>query len=367
MTQMSQSGDDSFANWRAYHLFYHADRSLMLRELINPLVSELVRSGLIERFYFIRYGVGGPHVRLRWRAKDETSAVLAETRLGEQAAQFLARWPSSDSMPPEKIRLITRSLLRSGHPEAELIFSDNSWHRAPLDFEFKRYGGTENFDYSLDMFCLSSIWTLQMLKEHEHAGAGWIRSAMLRMAVSLAWGLAKDEDDLMGLADYCRHFFDERVAAAVKYGDEVFARQTAQIIELLGAVLENLTDQEEISDLTALAAGAGALSGRLAELSPEAHRYLAISHIHMTANRLGLTNPEEVYLSRMLWRGIRKIRFESPQVWRRLWDRRSDFIDHAQVHSLAGLAEAELNFFAASRRLKNSGRVWNRASPTKTT
>jgi Lantibiotic biosynthesis dehydratase C-term len=217
-----------------------------------------VRGGLVERFYFVRYGAGGPHVRLRWRARDETSAVLAESRLGEQAAQFLARWPSSDSMPPEKIRLITRSLLRSGHPEADLIFSDNSWHRAPLDFEFKRYGGTENFDYSLDMFCLSSVRTLQMLKEHEHASPGWIRSEMLRMAVSLAWGLAEDEDDLMELADYCRHFFDERVAAAVKYGDEVFARQTAQIVELLETVLQNLTDQEDISGLIALAARAGA-------------------------------------------------------------------------------------------------------------
>jgi hypothetical protein len=175
---------------------------------------------------------------------------------------------------------------------------------------------------------------------------------MLRMAISLAWGFAKDEDDLVELADYCRHFFDERVGPAAKYGDEVFARQTTQIVELLRAVLEDLANPEDISGLAALTAGAGAISSRLGELSTEASRYLATSHIHMTANRLGLINPEEVYLSRILRRGVEKIRTESPQAWRKLWATRYDFIRYVQSHSLAGFAETELGLLA-SRCLEN--------------
>jgi hypothetical protein len=41
-----------------------------------------------------------------------------------------------------------------------------------------------------------------------------------------------------------------------------------------------------------------------------AHSNIGISHLHMTANRLGLKNPEEVYLGRMLWRAARELLLE---------------------------------------------------------
>jgi hypothetical protein len=80
------------------------------------------------------------------------------------------------------------------------------------------------------------------------------------------------------------------------------------------------------------------LSPLLAELPEKARWYLAASHIHMTANRLGLTNGEEVYLSRMLFRAVETLRRATPAVWRNFRDANAGFAWRANRHSIAETA-----------------------------
>jgi hypothetical protein len=43
---------------------------------------------------------------------------------------------------------------------------------------------------------------------------------------------------------------------------------------------------------------------------------VAASHIHMTANRLGVNNAEEIYLLRLLLRAYNSLRTAEPGIWK---------------------------------------------------
>src|SRR6202008_1537114 len=53
------------AQWQATHGFYASNANPMLVEGIAPLIDRLRERGLIERWFFIKYWLEGPHVRLR--------------------------------------------------------------------------------------------------------------------------------------------------------------------------------------------------------------------------------------------------------------------------------------------------------------
>lgn len=330
---------DALANWRAYHVFYHSDRNRMLRHLVRPVVGELLDAGAIDRFFFVRYDLGGPHLRLRWRVTDETASAFAEGVLAERAVVFFARWPSKEPVPEDQIRRTNRWLLEIDpllRPEDDLVYPDNTWKRLPMQFEVDRYGGLDRLPASLDLFYLSSACVLRLIGEHGEdsgLGSGWKRMTMLRLALRLAWGLAGDsESALLLLAGYGPELMRDRFAPCVEQGDAMFDRKREQMLEMVGRELEGLAAGE--ADPDGLAAGASSLAASVEGLPAAAQWFLAASHIHMTANRLGLINAEEVYLSRMLGRAVEAFRAQEPQVWERLWSAHADFTRRARCRSL---------------------------------
>ena len=70
----------SDADWLSFHAHYHGDRDLPLRHAVASLVRRLRDDGLLESFFFMRYSLGGPHIRLRLRpAAGGADPVREET------------------------------------------------------------------------------------------------------------------------------------------------------------------------------------------------------------------------------------------------------------------------------------------------
>lgn len=338
-----------WTNWRAYYLFYHADRDFLLRHLLRPLVSELLDLALIDRFFFVRYGLGGPHVRIRWCARSDQAANLAEARLAEHVSLFFSQWPSTQPLSPDKIRAHNRGLLSVDEvvdTGEDQVYPDNSWHRGPLLIEVERYGGPERVDASLNHFCLSSVEVLEMLDEHAESGSGWVRAAMIRLALRLAWGLTSNEEEFINYATYAKDFFGDRLRRCTEEGERVFSRTSSQIVGMVRDELTKLARAEEC--LTSLAAAAAVLADRISA-SP-GYKYIAASHIHMTANRLGLLNPDEVYLSGILMPAIETWRSQFPDEWRSMWNSHPGFVDRARHFDLAEMVNARLQNMKANKR-----------------
>ncbi|MDA6131158.1 hypothetical protein OSK38_27810, partial [Escherichia coli] len=60
-------------NWKAYHVFYHGNLDILIQQCIKPITKKLLSEGIAEKFFFIRYWEGGPHIRLRVNQLAEDS------------------------------------------------------------------------------------------------------------------------------------------------------------------------------------------------------------------------------------------------------------------------------------------------------
>ena len=72
-------------HWVSLHLFYHDNPMPLLVECVQPMIKELYARHLLQRFFFIRYWQGGPHIRLRLlpsnEAMREALMALVTTRI----------------------------------------------------------------------------------------------------------------------------------------------------------------------------------------------------------------------------------------------------------------------------------------------
>src|SRR5207253_7544115 len=90
---------------------------------VSPVVSTLLHRGWIDCFFFLRYSLGGPHVRLRLRAPQENRTAVADTtRRG--ADLFLSRTPSSRPLDEDLIRRQNLSILESDAHETDASRSE---------------------------------------------------------------------------------------------------------------------------------------------------------------------------------------------------------------------------------------------------
>ncbi|HEX2202865.1 MAG TPA: lantibiotic dehydratase C-terminal domain-containing protein [Longimicrobium sp.] len=314
--------------WRAWHLFYHGDRDRLLSELVRPLAAALWAEGEATGFYAVRYGLGGPHVRLRLRPAPGRAGAVGE-RVVRAAEAFYSRAPSTAPMDDEAVRRLNRSIAPSDPLAAgleDVVHPDNSVLEAPVVFEVERYGGPARFGHALDFFALSSAATLRFLAAHAGDSAGRRLTHVFRLIAGVAWGLAEDGDDFTGLVGYAVRFFSATPLAGLSpHGDAAFERNRDAYVRCLRAELAALAAGEGIDappSPRALAGAARALAREIALPGGDAGAEWRIraGQLHMTANRLGLLNPDEFYLCHLLARAARALAEDDPAFWRDLWE-----------------------------------------------
>ena len=298
----SGSSYSSSHQWIGCHFHYHASQDLLLQDLLVPWVRAHLAAGTIDRFFFIRYALGGPHVRLRCRLEPGADAGEILSAADIAAQRFFARHPSRQPWEDELVRRRNRAILANDPAEHDdSVYPDNSFRAVPFQPETERYGGVELLAVSLELFTLSSVAALETL-----AGCGASRglqlNAFLRHLGRQARGSAADGEELLdllaGLSRPAQNFFPRVVERA----DSVFSNQPEVFALLLADALEGGAGQAELAD------GAAWLRRCLAAIDEAARKRVLTSHMHMSANRLGLSNAEEAYLYRLLHRAGEELR-----------------------------------------------------------
>jgi hypothetical protein len=301
-------------SWLSFHLFYHGDRDRLLLELAQPLAGSLLNEGCIDRFFFLRYTLGGPHVRLRFRALPEWDVEI-QSRVEVAAAAFFDACPSMTPKAEAEIRENNRRILATDPNEHDdAIYPDNSLQTVPFRPEVDRYGGPALLDHSLDFFAASSASCLEFLASHQ--GMPWSRRSphVFRLLARLALGFARDVGELSAILDYPTVTWGDSMAAIAAEGDRVFERNRRSFHQLFRAAIDDLFKPVSSPDTER----ARALAWAISEAPLSTRRTILTSHLHMTANRLGLSNVEEVYLGRILWRAAAEALAANPAVGGRL-------------------------------------------------
>lgn len=280
------------ALWSGCHLHYHGDQSLLLVRLLIPLLRRGVSAGTVERFFYVRSALGGPHLRLRVRTPSDSAATDLRRSLTAEASRFFAAFPSSDPWPPERIRRSNQAILCNDPAESDdRVHPDQTVRFEPFRPEVERYGGPRALPWSLDLFVLSSLACLEGLQR-----AGRLAAA-IRILGSQAVASAAGPAELAGLLSGMVARAPAAFAPAVDRADAAFEERGAAVAETLASGLA-----EGAGGPGTLAAGARRLRELLADAGEPVRGEVLLSQLHMTANRLGLTNPQEVYVLRLLER-----------------------------------------------------------------
>jgi hypothetical protein len=350
---MSKIGEpEPGSRWVSYHLFYHASLDLLLLELVLPVLRELWSRNRLRRFFFIRYPMGGPHVRLRLFGGPEDREAAAEV-LARQAADFFARRPSTTPEDENVIRERNQRLLQSNPDEIDAVYPDNSFSELPFRPEVERYGGEALIERSLELFSLSSASTLALLESCASEERPRLLGAAMQVLLRQALGFAADGEELTRLVAY--PIPDGGGPSLVTdRADKEFERQPESYVQLLSEEIESsftLGPPYEPEGFL-LTEASRRLKRHLEGVSAPVRWRILSSQLHMTANRLGLRNPEEVYFARILWRAAQEVSVSNPSLWQSLREaERKPGSSEAELADLIPQSLEELLREAPRRRL----------------
>ena len=275
MREISQQGRAQ-PEWCSYHIFHSLSGDPVLRGLVLPAVRELWSSQRFLRFFFIRYGEGGLHVRLRFLCRVEEDRQEIAATLATRAAEFFDL----------------------GDDAAGRIIA------APFEPETERYGGTELLGHSLDFFCLSSVHTLQQVERHQDKPR--LLALALRTLVRQALGFVSEANELARLTAYTVNGDWKRRTPLEERADREFEGRREDYLRLLAEEIEGSfqSGARRLTDML-LAEGALLLSQLTRGADGPVRWRIQSSQLHMTWNRMGIRNLEEIYLGRILWRAVR--------------------------------------------------------------
>lgn len=305
-TREAEAPEEEGRQWLSGHLYYHDNLDRAARGYVHPLVATLARAGAITSFFFIRHGLGGPHIRLRLRPVSG-AGERALDEMEHVARTFLTREPSTRSLEEDSIRRSNTAILKSDpHEVDDAVYPDNSYSVVPFRPEVERYGGLGRFRFSLDYFTLSSVAAIDFLFRFRDAA----RSVQLAQAYGLllrqALGFATGEDELADLLRYGVDWLGQHLPKVVEKGEDVARSQMELFLQLLFSSLDEARiarariEASSLSPSGLLVAGASRLSAAIGRAERGSRLRIGASQLHMTASRLGLTHAEEVYLSRIL-------------------------------------------------------------------
>lgn len=303
--------------WHSVHLFlggalYGAPFDRVLAGVAVPWVRELERRGWIDRWFFIRYGERGPHLRLRVHGEAE--------RIGGEVAPALRAWaeerfPGVSSELPEP-PTTTRPPSDEDDPPPDVVAV------VPVAYEpeWDRYGGRAGLPVAEALFHRSSEAALRLLEGTEGKRPARLGRALLATATLLhafvpdraaaaafarayATGylrtLVEDEEGRASLERAWRDGYEGQAGTLGLYLEETWGRldRGEPLTEALDAWRDDVAEAR--ARLLAAAEG-GALEMRGHRLDAAlAVRSIVPSYVHMHSNRLGVTIPEEMYLTWM--------------------------------------------------------------------
>jgi hypothetical protein len=296
---------ESRDNWISVHVHHHGDLDAILTRHVAPITRSLIDSERALSYFFIRYWNGGPHLRLRIlpnTREDERALAeeVAET-ITEQIGWHPAPNGAREAYLAQAALLRQRSGPSTGELEAvEPFHSDSSVEQRDYEFEAYRFGGWAARGGAEALFFESSEiaraivgHTLGDLNQR----LGW--AILLMAVVPFSLGLAQREavEAYDRYAETARHLFPDHASSfPTSLGFPAYEQRADQVQDAIATAVDAKDGR------TAVGRWRAALQGCVANLNDPLA--VAMSHLHMMNNRLGVPMAEELYLAHLLARGF---------------------------------------------------------------
>ncbi|HLU95735.1 MAG TPA: thiopeptide-type bacteriocin biosynthesis protein [Thermobifida alba] len=328
--------------WVAFHVFYASDANPIVVEAVRPLVAELRAEGKISRWFFIKYWMEGPHLRVRFKPSEESLREEVAERARRTLEDFLRRRPALYDIDSDGLDELYKQMFVAEYGEerwqaeygatgAIPLRPNNTVEQRPYEQELGRYGGPVGMDIAEWHFEHSSDVVAELLAfSNTH-----VRPVLLGLAAQLslmsAYAFLRDDAAVLRFFQRYRAFWESSYERPDEEHLESFDRSYARTRDSLLARIDRirhvcaeehadarsrieqkwLDHQAELYRRVTDAAARGELAfsrrgGAAATVdAPEdLATVLLSSYIHMTNNRLGAAILDEVYLSYLVEKAL---------------------------------------------------------------
>ncbi|MCW3104368.1 MAG: putative Lantibiotic biosynthesis protein [Bacteroidetes bacterium] len=325
-------------HWLSIYLIYNEPWEKLLTECLNPFAKSIIEKSLAERFFFIRYWEKGPHIRLRFEGKAEDLEKI-KSLAAKVFCDYFIKYPSFREEP---------AWLKS-LPEEQQWFPDNSVRYVPYEPETQRYGGPVGLHIAEKQFQSSSSAVLSLIEDSQDWDYTSALGAAIQLHLSFAYAMGMDLDETLrfftctfeGWLPRAYYFFEKDITAeeladrrekTLEAFKSTFEKQKESLVpfheSFWQALLENNEFEQEwlnkwIREMKARSNELKTAQQENTLICPETfgERYpadipaatrerwiLYDSYIHMTNNRLGITNRDEGYLGYIINESLKHLK-----------------------------------------------------------
>lgn len=326
------------AEWMAVHIHYTSNPNPLLAACLGPMLEELEADGQITQFFFIRYWLEGPHVRLRLRPAPGVDPDALAARVEQCCAEFFRKRPAVYEVDAEQVEDMYHSMFLSEYTQEEWdarygsegrmpIQPNNSVHRAQYAPEYTRYGGSHGMELSEWHFEQSSRHTIDLVSRvNMHLRTvtfGLSTQMMVVMAGTFIPDRARLHDFLENYEDYwARLYVDsdvdwkERYELAMEDLDSRVPQRLRDVHDFTLGLRESsvaflnswrdhcraLRDRIEEATAQGLVTFGTEDDGKplVVDDSEQTLQVFLGSFLHMHNNRMGVTPNDESYLAHVL-------------------------------------------------------------------
>jgi|SRR5579863_1520390 len=331
-------------HWMSIHIFYYGSPDALIVNCIAPLIEELRKRDLLHRYFFIKYWMEGPHVRLRLLPAGQDCEAEIQSITEQAITSYLKQRPALYQPDAKALSPFYKSLFIAEYGQAKWlekygedgmisIRPNNSFAYIPYEPEYFRYGGIDGIELAEWHFDQSSDIIIELLREVNVRVPTILLGISIQLSLPLFYGFFADDQQVMDAFDNYIGFWQnnysssgnfeaynkkyQRMAPYLQQRILEIKRQmvthTATLTPIEAAWKAHIHELHTRVDSFIADRSARLMDGWIDETGESAidaplrnqdtknvYHILLNSYIHMTNNRLGVTIPHEVYLAFLL-------------------------------------------------------------------
>lgn len=275
---------NSEARWQGYVIRGVCPLDTLITNILAPLIESPLLEMFVDESYFLRYGASGLHLRLRIclregiAVKDARAALMAVFQDVVRANEVSAVLDGGSAQTLEAPEVTIEDVI----PELEL----------------HRYGGSRLYPLATAVFAESSRVAIAQLREHMADPSSQARSyGVLSWWLVAAAAASLSVEEANRLLEYGEMWFEDVLLLRQRSAAEnLSAERKYKFLRTLFNQVRRRTGGELLGAIPRLLE----YSMDLRELPEERRVYALQSVMHMHANRLGLSNSDEAFMSMYL-------------------------------------------------------------------
>jgi len=220
--------------WLAAYLYCAEPWENILVEVVKPFAERIVKQGLADQYFFIRYWEKGPHLRLRFKGDAAILESSVKPQLIEHFEAYFEKNPSTRQEPT----------WGNDIPEDQKWYPNDSVQFTEYKPETERYGGEYGILVAEQQFEAASKAILAVTEESDSWDYSRALGGAIQLHLGFGYALGMELDEMSA---FFNRFFENWLSRAYYFFEKDISKEELEKRkkEALIAFEKNFEEQKE--------------------------------------------------------------------------------------------------------------------------